>query len=128
MTGDCDHDSVTTRVTGWTLKQNVLASLRHYRDRLLELAKSLSITERALPVPETFREELTRSLDASEDGETIRMRNPGEPYRQFLTLVLRKLDANVGRRQGGYRPRSNDCAPRSARPRQREDLGSARRH
>ncbi len=99
--GDRDgNPSVTTRVTGWTLKQNALASLRHYRDKLLELAKSLSITERALPVPESFREELTRSLDASEDGETIRMRNPGEPYRQFLTLVLRKLDATLARIQG----------------------------
>ena len=55
--GDRDgNPSVTTRVTGWTLKQNALASLRHYRDKLLELAKSLSITERALPVPESFRE------------------------------------------------------------------------
>ena len=99
--GDRDgNPSVTTRVTGWTLKQNALASLRHYRDKLLELAKSLSITERALPVPESFREELTRSLDASEDGETIRMRNPGEPYRQFLTLVLRKVDATLARIQG----------------------------
>jgi phosphoenolpyruvate carboxylase len=99
--GDRDgNPSVTTRVTGWTLKQNALASLRHYRDKLLELAKSLSITERALPVPESFREELTRSLDASQDGETIRMRNPGEPYRQFLTLVLRKLDATLARIQG----------------------------
>ncbi len=99
--GDRDgNPSVTTRVTGWTLKQNALASLRHYRDKLVELAKALSITERALPVPESFREELARSLDASEDGETIRTRNPGEPYRQYLTLVLRKLDATLARIQG----------------------------
>ena len=99
--GDRDgNPSVTTRVTGWTLKQNALASLRHYRAKLLDLAKSLSITERALPVPESFREELARSLDASEDGETIRTRNPGEPYRQYLTLVLRKLDATLARIQG----------------------------
>ena len=99
--GDRDgNPSVTTRVTGWTLKQNALASLRHYRDKIVDLAKSLSITERALPVPESFRAELTRFLDASEDGETIKARNPGEPYRQFLTLVLRKLDATLARLQG----------------------------
>ena len=28
------------------------------------------------------------------------MRNPGEPYRQFLSLVLRKLDATLARIQG----------------------------
>ena len=88
------------RVTGWTLRQNALASLRHYRDKIVELAKSLSITERALPVPESFGAELSRALDASEDGETIKTRNPGEPYRQFLTLVLRKLDATLARIQG----------------------------
>ena len=42
---------MTTEVTAWTLRQNALASLRHYRERIVDLAKALSITERALPVP-----------------------------------------------------------------------------
>ena len=28
------------------------------------------------------------------------MRNPGEPYRQFLSIVLRKLDATLARVKG----------------------------
>ena len=43
-----------------TLKQNALASLRHYRERIVSLARYLSITERASPVPEGFRAELAR--------------------------------------------------------------------
>jgi phosphoenolpyruvate carboxylase len=99
--GDRDgNPSVTTAVTEWTLRQNALASLRHYRERIEGLAKSLSITERALPVPEGFRAELARELDASGEGEAVAARNPGEPYRQFLSLVLRKLDATLARVQG----------------------------
>jgi phosphoenolpyruvate carboxylase len=99
--GDRDgNPSVTTAVTGWTLRQNALASLRHYRERIEGLAKLLSITERALPVPAGFRAELARELDASGEGEAIAARNPGEPYRQYLSLVLRKLDATLARVQG----------------------------
>jgi phosphoenolpyruvate carboxylase len=96
--GDRDGNPwVTTKVTGWTLRLNALASLRHYRERIVALAKALSITERALPVPAKFRAELGRALEASGEADAIRARNPGEPYRQFLTLVLRKLDATSAR-------------------------------
>ena len=32
--------------------------------------------------------------------DAIRKRNPGEPYRQYLSIVLRKLDATIARVQG----------------------------
>jgi phosphoenolpyruvate carboxylase len=99
--GDRDGNPwVRTEVTDWTLRQNALAALRHYRERILHLAKALSITERALPVPPGFREELARALAASGDEERIKTRNPGEPYRQFLSIVLRKLEARLARVEG----------------------------
>ena len=99
--GDRDGNPfVTTPVTRTTLKQNALASLRHYRARIGELARYLSITERAAAVPESFRAELARELEASGDAVAIRARNPGEAYRQYLTCVLRKLDATVARTEG----------------------------
>ena len=53
--GDRDGNPyVTTAVTGWTLRQNALAALRHYRERVVSLARMLSITKRALPVPPAF--------------------------------------------------------------------------
>src|SRR5215469_3518004 len=99
--GDRDgNPCVTSRVTAWTQRQNALASLRYYRDRLVALAKALSITERALPVPQSFRDELRRELESTGEAEAIAARNPGEPYRQFLTVVLRKLEASVARVEG----------------------------
>jgi phosphoenolpyruvate carboxylase len=99
--GDRDgNPSVRTGVTDWTLRQNALASLRHYRERILNLARSLSITERALPVPPPFRAELAQALAASGEEERIKARNPGEPYRQFLSIILRKLDARLARIEG----------------------------
>jgi len=99
--GDRDgNPHVTTSVTGWALRQNALAALRHYRERIVNLARALSITERALPVPESFRNELTHALRMSGDANIIAQRNPGEPYRQFLTCVLRKLDATMKRAEG----------------------------
>ena len=99
--GDRDGNPwVTTEVTGWALRRNALAALRHYRESITALAKALSITERALPVPPRFRAELDRALDASGEADAIRARNPGEPYRQYLTLVLRRLDATSARVEG----------------------------
>jgi phosphoenolpyruvate carboxylase len=107
--GDRDGNPfVTTDVTRATLKQNALVSLRHYGARIVELARYLSITERASPVPDGFRAELARELEASGDAVAIRARNPGEAYRQYLTCVLRKLDATVARTEdngeAGNRP------------------------
>lgn len=99
--GDRDgNPSVTTRVTGWTLRQNAFAALRHYRERIVGLARGLSITERALPVPPGFHAELVRALEGSGEADAIRTRNPGEPYRQYLSIVLRKLDATIARVEG----------------------------
>ena len=98
--GDRDgNPSVTTSVTGWTLRQNALASLRHYSSRITDLARALSITERALKVPPDFQAELARALGGSGEADAIKKRNPGEPYRQYLSIVLRKLDATIARVQ-----------------------------
>jgi phosphoenolpyruvate carboxylase len=99
--GDRDGNPwVTTEVTAWTLRQNALASLRHYRERIIGLARALSITERALPAPPSFRAELERALAATGEPEQIKTRNPGEPYRQFLSIVLRRLDATIAQVEG----------------------------
>src|SRR2546430_12614599 len=73
----------------------IFASLRRYRQRLADLLRALSVTERAAPIAPEFREALARELAASGDAERIQQRNRGEVYRQFVTCMLRKLDATL---------------------------------
>ncbi len=94
--GDRDGNPfVTAEVTRRTLRRNALASLRRYRDGVAGLARTLSISARALPVPDAFASALAGALALQPDGEAIARRNPGEPYRQFLTCLSRRLDATV---------------------------------
>ncbi len=103
--GDRDgNPSVTTDVTAWALRENALASLRRHQARVMDLARALSITERAMPVAQSFRAELERELAASGKAEAIKARNPGEAYRQYLTCILRKIDAAIARAQGDEAP------------------------
>ena len=101
--GDRDGNPyVTAAVTRQTLHRNALASLTRYRDRVRELGRTLSLTERSLPLPEGFRAELDRQLAESGQARAITRRNPGEPYRQYLSCVLRKIEATVARNEGEH--------------------------
>jgi len=94
--GDRDGNPfVTNEVTRRTLRQNRLASLVRYHQRLGELLRSLSITERALEVPESFRLALAASLEATGLGPEIAGRNPGEVYRQYLACMMHRLEGAV---------------------------------
>jgi phosphoenolpyruvate carboxylase len=101
--GDRDGNPyVTAAVTRQTLRRNALASLTRYRDGVRELGRTLSLTERSLPLPEGFRAELERQLAESGQARAITRRNPGEPYRQYLSCVLRKLEATIARNEGEH--------------------------
>ena len=92
--GDRDGNPfVTNDVTRRTLFDNRIASLRRYRRRVADLLRALSVTERTTPIAPEFRQALARELAASGDAERIQQRNRGEVYRQFVTCMLRKLDA-----------------------------------
>jgi phosphoenolpyruvate carboxylase len=98
--GDRDGNPwVTAQVTRWTLRENALASLRRYRARIIDLLKALSVSERASPVPDSFHAHLEQELELSGQGEAIKLRNPGEAYRQFLILVLGKIEGTILRQE-----------------------------
>ncbi|MCU0620477.1 MAG: phosphoenolpyruvate carboxylase [Gemmatimonadales bacterium] len=109
--GDRDGNPfVTNDVTRWTLAQNRLAALQRYRRRLGDLVRELSVSERAVRLPEEFLGALERVLAASGDADGIRQRNPGEVFRQFVTAQVRRLERAiaVGERdealpESGYR-------------------------
>jgi phosphoenolpyruvate carboxylase len=91
--GDRDGNPfVTNEVTRTTLLENRLTGVRRYHRRLSELVRALSITERAIPVTDRFRQALERELAATGEGDAIASRNPGEVYRQYLAVMLRRLE------------------------------------
>ncbi|ODA66284.1 Phosphoenolpyruvate carboxylase [Methyloligella halotolerans] len=103
--GDRDGNPfVTSDVTRTTLKENALASMRHYRTRLNELVRMLSISKRVSPISEGFTKALEAELAASGREAQIEARNPGEAYRQFLTCVLSKLESTILRTEGKTAP------------------------
>ena len=100
--GDRDGNPfVTNEVTRSTIVENRLTALRRYRRRLSELVRALSITERAVAVPESFRQALARELSASGDGEEIAARNPGEIFRQYLACMGRRLEVMIAASEKG---------------------------
>jgi phosphoenolpyruvate carboxylase len=101
--GDRDGNPfVTNDVTRRTLHENRVASLYRYRQRLGELLKSLSITERALDPGAAFRQALERSLAATPNGASIVARNPGEVFRQFLACMMARLDGALHHAEQGH--------------------------
>lgn len=112
--GDRDgNPHVTNRVTRDALYQNCLASLRHYKSRLVELLQTLSITERAAPVTDNFRAALAHALERSDKGVAISARNPGELFRQYLACMLRRFDFTLAEVEKG-RPISGNKGYASA--------------
>jgi phosphoenolpyruvate carboxylase len=100
--GDRDGNPfVTNDVTRRALKQNALASLRHYEQHLSSLLQSMSIAERAMPLSPAFKEALANTL-ANPECARIAQRNVGEPYRQFLFCMLRRLQLAIARIEGGH--------------------------
>ena len=96
--GDRDGNPfVTNDATRRTLYANRAASLNHYRSRLMDLTRSFSITQRSVNVPVIFQDALAFALRRSGDAAEIAARNPGEPFRQYLVCMSRKLDATLAR-------------------------------
>jgi phosphoenolpyruvate carboxylase len=96
--GDRDGNPfVTNDVTRRTLAQNALAALRHYEQHLSLLLQRMSIAERALPPPPAFEAALANALARDFGGVLVAQRNRGEPYRQFISCMLRKLRLTIGR-------------------------------
>jgi phosphoenolpyruvate carboxylase len=94
--GDRDGNPfVTNEVTRTTLLENRLTGVRRYHRRLSELVRALSITERAVPITDRFRQALERELTATGEGDAIAARNPGEVYRQYLAVMLRRLEVMI---------------------------------
>ncbi|MEP7175253.1 MAG: phosphoenolpyruvate carboxylase [Gemmatimonadales bacterium] len=100
--GDRDGNPfVTNEVTLTTLLENRLTVLRRYRRRIDELVRALSITEKAVPITDRFRTALDRELGASGRAEEMATRNPGEVFRQYLGIMLGRIEVMIEHTERG---------------------------
>ncbi|WP_298819298.1 phosphoenolpyruvate carboxylase [Chloroflexus sp.] len=91
--GDRDgHPLVTADITAQTLQELRLQALRLIRRRLRLAARHLSISDRLTPTPEGLTTLIQRLADGlGERGARAIARNPNEPWRQALNLMLARL-------------------------------------
>lgn len=101
--GDRDgHPLVTADVTRHTLGQLRETAVRVLRDALQALVQRLSLSEALQPAPSLLVSAINRMKTAyGPDAEVILARNRMEPWRQFVSLMIARLDRRD--QPGGYR-------------------------
>ncbi len=97
--GDRDgHPLVTAEVTRETLADLRLQAMRVLRRQLLELAAQLSLSDRyQAPPPELLERIWTVAGQLGARGQEALDRNPEEPWRQLLNLMILRLPVDVMR-------------------------------
>ena len=91
--GDRDgHPFVTEKVTAHTLFELRKEALALIRRDLIALARKISISSKEVSIPDFFHKHLEylRAL-TGHAGVSGLERNPGEPWRQFVNLMLARL-------------------------------------
>ena len=93
VAGDRDgHPYVTSAITESTLKEQRNKALELINNELNELVSHLSFSEKRNPVPDILNKAIDNKLELlGELGKEAAERNPYEPWRQFLALMLVQL-------------------------------------
>jgi len=91
--GDRDgHPLVTAETTASTLRELRMRALDLQREHLTHLAQKLSLSRFSHPVPEQLQETIERiATELGATGEAALKRNPEEPWRQFVNLMIARL-------------------------------------
>jgi phosphoenolpyruvate carboxylase len=91
--GDRDgHPLVTAQVTRETLHDLRLHALQLLHEQLTELARQMSLSERLHPPPASVTSAITQAVEQlGEPGRQAVARNPEEPWRQMINMILAKL-------------------------------------
>ncbi|MFD1314777.1 phosphoenolpyruvate carboxylase [Namhaeicola litoreus] len=91
--GDRDgHPFVTPQFTASTLRLQRQAALQMIQNQLIHLAEELSFSIYRVSFPIKFLKELQEKAEKlGEEGQKAMERNPSEPLRQFVNLLLQRL-------------------------------------
>lgn len=100
--GDRDgHPFVTAELTAETLSLHRQAALQMIKPHLVKLAIGLSFSAYSNPVPDALKTAIEKvSLILGEDGKKALHRNLGEPWRQWVNLMVVKLENTILDKQG----------------------------
>ncbi|MCI4670569.1 MAG: phosphoenolpyruvate carboxylase [Bacteroidia bacterium] len=100
--GDRDgHPFVTPEFTASTLNLYRESALNMNKKALVELAGKLSFSDQLNPVPQAFLDLILEKVNAlGEKGQKALERNPFEPWRQFLNLMIVRLDNTIEEKKG----------------------------
>ena len=92
--GDRDgHPFVTAAFTASTLRLHRQAVLKMIRNQLFDLAGKLSFSSFRISIPQKFSDEIQATAKLfGVKGQQALNRNPSEPLRQFVNLLLLRLD------------------------------------
>lgn len=95
--GDRDGNPfVTVATTRNALAENRKAAVERLEKRLGDLINLISLSGNEIKLPEGFAEKLAAQLEASGQGEIIKIRNPQEPFRQFFSALKIRLKEMSG--------------------------------
>lgn len=91
--GDRDgHPFVTASITEETLLEFRNVALNLHKEHLTRLAIKLSMSERLQNPPISFLKRLKEMVeDVGDEAKSLIQRNPEEPWRQFINLMIKKL-------------------------------------
>ncbi|WP_053978393.1 phosphoenolpyruvate carboxylase [Mangrovimonas xylaniphaga] len=112
--GDRDgHPFVTPQFTASTLRLHRQAILKVIQEQLFDLAAELSISSYITSIPKGFLKDIeTMAKLFGEEGQKAVDRNPSEPFRQYVNLLLVRLNHttidNHALGEAGYFKSSND--------------------
>lgn len=111
--GDRDgHPLVTPQVTAETLIDLRRSALGLLQREMTELARLLSLSAYWIAPRGEFLQEIAKRVDLLGDaGSKAMLRNPNEPWRQFLNLMLTRLPKASAKTDGLARVDGDDFRP-----------------
>ncbi len=104
--GDRDgHPYVTSSITENTLREQRKIALELVHEQLNNLVSQLSFSRIRNPIPDILKREIDNKLNLlGEAGKIASERNPYEPWRQFLALMLVQLRNTIKEKYSPKQP------------------------
>jgi len=113
--GDRDgNPNVTAQVTADALTRARAAILERYIAGIHAAAAKISITTRIVSIPKPQADRLQSVIKATGQAEELQSRNPGELFRQSLTVIADRLTATLTRSAHAYKTVSQFTADLTA--------------